>query len=57
MTQHPGRLFFPSMGFASGAAGVACEDRQSLLGHTAHVTTHYSAGDIENPILYADKDA
>jgi len=38
------------------AAGVQFEDRQTLLGHKAsHVTTHYSAADIENLISYAEK--
>ena len=32
------------------------EDRQTVLGHkAAHVTTHYSAADIENLISFAEK--
>jgi hypothetical protein len=37
-----------TFGYRLRAAGVSFEDRQSLLGHkAAHVTTHYSAADID----------
>jgi integrase len=45
-----------TFGYRLRTAGVPFEDRQSLLGHkAAHVTTHYSAADIENLISYAQK--
>jgi integrase len=45
-----------TFGYRLRAAGVQFEDRQTLLGHKAHhVTTHYSAADIENLISYAEK--
>ena len=38
------------------AAGVGFEDRQLLLGHKAgHVTTHYSAPEIEALIQASEK--
>jgi hypothetical protein len=45
-----------TFGYRLRAAGISFADRQSLLGHkAAHVTTHYSAADIENLISYAEK--
>ncbi len=45
-----------TFGYRLRTAGVPFEDRQSLLGHkAAHVTTHYSAADIENLLSYAQK--
>jgi len=45
-----------TFGYRLGAAGVSFEDRKTLLGHKAsHVTTHYSAADIETLIALADK--
>jgi len=45
-----------TFGYRLRTAGVQFEDRQTLLGHkAAHVTTHYSAADIENLISYADR--
>ena len=38
------------------AAGISFEDRKTLLGHKAsHITTHYSAADIETLISHAEK--
>jgi integrase len=38
------------------AAGVSFEDRQDLLGHkSSRITTHYSAGEIQNLIHAANK--
>ena len=43
-------------GYRLRAAGVAFEDRQSLLGHkAAHITTHYSAADIRTLIECSEK--
>ena len=43
-----------TFGYRLRTAGVQFEDRQTLLGHkAAHVTTHYSAADIENLISFA----
>jgi integrase len=45
-----------TFGYRLRAAGVSFEDRQSLLGHkAAHLTTHYSAADIENLVSYAER--
>ena len=45
-----------TFGYRLRAAGVAFEDRKSLLGHKAsHVTTHYSAADIETLLRLAEK--
>ena len=45
-----------TFGYRLRAAGVAFEDRQSLLGHkAAHITTHYSAADISNLISCAER--
>ena len=45
-----------TFGYRLRAAGVSFEDRKTLLGHKAsHVTTHYSAADIETLIALADK--
>ena len=45
-----------TFGYRLRAAGVAFEDRQSLLGHkAAHITTHYSAADISTLISCAEK--
>ena len=45
-----------TFGYRLRTAGVQFEDRQTLLGHkAAHVTTHYSAADIENLISFAEK--
>ena len=45
-----------TFGYRLRAAGVAFEDRKTLLGHkAAHVTTHYSAADIETLIVLAEK--
>ena len=38
------------------AAGVSFEDRQDLLGHkSGRITTHYSAAEISNLIVAANK--
>ncbi len=45
-----------TFGYRLRTAGVQFEDRQTLLGHeAAHLTTHYSAADIENLISFAEK--
>ena len=45
-----------TFGYRLRAAGVGFEDRKTLLGHKAsHVTTHYSAADIETLISLAEK--
>jgi hypothetical protein len=45
-----------TFGYRLRTAGVQFEDRQTLRGHkAAHVTTHYSAADIENLISFAEK--
>jgi hypothetical protein len=45
-----------TFGYRLRAAGVGFEDRKTLLGHKAsHVTTHYSAADIETLVSLADK--
>ena len=45
-----------TFGYRLRAAGVSFEDRKTLLGHKAsHVTTHYSAADIETLISLAEK--
>ena len=45
-----------TFGYRLRTAGVPFDDRQSLLGHkAAHVTTRYSAADIENLISFAKK--
>jgi hypothetical protein len=45
-----------TFGYRLRAAGVRFEDRKTLLGHKAsHVTTHYSAADLETLISHADK--
>ncbi len=45
-----------TFGYRLRAAGVGFEDRKTLLGHKAsHVTTHYSAADIETLITLAEK--
>ena len=45
-----------TFGYRLRTAGVQFEDRQTLLGHkAAHVTTPYSAADIENLISFAEK--
>jgi len=45
-----------TFGYRLRAAGVSFEDRKTLLGHkAAHVTTHYSAADIETLITLAEK--
>ena len=43
-------------GYRLRAAGVSFEDRKTLLGHKAsHITTHYSAADMETLISLAEK--
>jgi integrase len=43
-------------GYRLRAAGVSFEDRKTLLGHKAsHITTHYSAADMETLIALAEK--
>jgi len=45
-----------TFGYRLRAAGVSFEDRKTLLGHkTSHVTTHYSAADMETLISLAEK--
>ena len=45
-----------TFGYRLRTAGAPFEHRQSLLGHkAAHVTTHYSAADMENLISYAQQ--
>jgi integrase len=45
-----------TFGYRLRAAGISFEDRKTLLGHKAsHVTTHYSAADIETLIALADR--
>jgi hypothetical protein len=45
-----------TFGYRLRPAEVSFEDRQTLLGHNAHhVTTHYSAADIESLIAHAEK--
>ncbi len=45
-----------TFGYRLRAAGVGFEDRKTLLGHKAsHVTTHYSAADIQMLMRLAEK--
>jgi len=45
-----------TFGYRLRASGVSFEDRKTLLGHKAgHITTHYSAADIETLIKLAEK--